>query len=258
VARHALHAAEGSDWFWWYSHRNSSDQDALFDRLFRHALARVYESLGDEPPAWLSEPIQQAAQASDHRPATGYITPTLSASPYPGEAWARAASLRPAAASTGTMQRAAGIIERLFVGHDPARLFLRLDLRESVDGFDTLIYLGVASDHPANQRVDAHFLDPDDAPRELIAHWLIRRDAGQAASFLYRADGRAGWRAEGPLLAAVGERSFEASVSLETLGYSLNHEIRVYVVLARDGQVSAALPERKMATLRLPKFSTKP
>ena len=258
VARHALHAAEGSDWFWWYSHRNSSDQDALFDRLFRHALARVYESLGDEPPAWLSEPIQQAAQASDHRPATGYITPTLSASPYPGEAWARAASLCPAAASTGTMQRAAGIIERLFVGHDPARLFLRLDLRESVDGFDTLIYLGVASDHPANQRVDAHFLDPDDAPRELIAHWLIRRDAGQAASFLYRADGRAGWRAEGPLLAAVGERSFEASVSLETLGYSLNHEIRVYVVLARDGQVSAALPERKMATLRLPKFSTKP
>jgi len=258
AARHALHAAEGSDWFWWYSHRNSSDQDALFDRLFRHALTRVYESLGDEPPAWLFEPIQQAAQATDYRPATGYITPPLTAAPYPGEAWAKAASLRPAAASTGTMQRAAGIIERLFVGHDPARLYLRLDLRQSIDEFDTLIYLGDATDRPANQRVDARFLDPDDAPRELIAQWLIRRDASQAAPFLYRADGRAGWRAEGPLQAAIGERSFEASVSLETLGYSLNDEIRIYMVLAHGGQVSAALPERKMATLKLPEFSTKP
>ncbi len=258
AARHALHAAEGSDWFWWYSHRNSSDQDALFDRLFRHALARVYESLGNEPPAWLAEPIQQAAHTTDHRPATGYITPALTASPYPGEAWARAASLHPAAASTGTMQRAAGIIERLFVGHDPARLFLRLDLRQSIDNFDTLIYLGESSRNPANQRVDAQFPDPDDAPRELVAHWLIRRDAGHATPFLYRADGRAGWRAQGPLLAAFGEKTFEASVSLETLGYSLNHEIRVYVVLARDGQVSAALPERKMATLKLSAFSTKP
>ncbi len=257
AARHALHAAEGSDWFWWYSHRNSSDQDALFDRLYRHALARVYEALGDEPPAWLSEPIQQAALAADHRPATGYVTPKLSASPYPGEAWAPAASLLPASASTGTMQRAVGVIERLFVGHDPTRLFLRLDLRQSIDDFDTLIYLGDASGRPANQRVDAHFWDPDDAPRELAAHWLIRRDAGHPTPFLFGADGQAGWRAEGPLLATVGEKSFEASVPLATLGYSLNSEIRIYVVLSHDGQVSAALPEHRMAILKLPAFLTK-
>lgn len=258
AARHALHAAEGSDWFWWYSHRNSSDQDALFDGLFRHALTQVYKALGDEPPAWLSEPIRQTAQATDHRPATAYVAPKLIASPYPSEAWAPAASWQPASASTGTMQRAAGIIERLFVGHDPTRLFLRLDLRRNLDEFDTLIYLGDISSRPAQQRVDAHFFDPDDAPRELVAHWLIRRDAGQPTPFLYRADGRAGWQAEGPLLAAVGAKSFEASIPLAALGLSLNSDIRIYVVLAHNGQVAAALPERKMATVKLQAFPRQP
>jgi hypothetical protein len=254
AARHALHAAEGSDWFWWYSHRNNSDQDALFDRHFRHTLAAIYEALGDEAPAWLAEPIHQAALAADRRPATGYIKPNLNAAAYPGEAWARAASLQPAGASTGTMQRAAGIIERLFVGHDATRLILRLDLREPVDQFDTLIYLDGASGCAANQRVDAHFEDPDAAPSDLAACWLIRRYAGLPTPFLYSADGRGGWRAEGPVLAAVGQRVLETTVPFATLGFSLDKEIKIYVVLARNGQVSAALPERKMAVLPLSSF----
>ena len=254
AARHALYAAEGSDWFWWYSHRNSSDQDALFDRLFRHALAATYEGLGDEAPAWLAEPIHQAALAADHRPATGYVNPVLNAPAYPGESWAPAASLQPAGASTGTMQRAAGVIERLFVGHDTTRLLLRMDLREPIDQFDTLIYLGDATGCTANQRVDAHFADPDAARRDLAACWLIRHDAGHTTPFLYGADGRGGWRAEGPILAAIGEKVMELSVPLATLRFSLGREIKIYVALARNGQVSAALPERKMAMLSLPRF----
>ena len=60
TAWRALYAAEGSDWFWWYSHRNRSDQDAIFDELFRHDLAAVYEALGQETPAWLERPIREA------------------------------------------------------------------------------------------------------------------------------------------------------------------------------------------------------
>ncbi|MGH2499305.1 MAG: glycoside hydrolase family 57 protein, partial [Candidatus Limnocylindria bacterium] len=33
--RRPLLAAEGSDWFWWYSSRNSSPEDLVFDELFR-------------------------------------------------------------------------------------------------------------------------------------------------------------------------------------------------------------------------------
>ena len=41
--------AEGSDWFWWYSPRNCSDQDALFDHAFQDYLAAAYRVMGDAP-----------------------------------------------------------------------------------------------------------------------------------------------------------------------------------------------------------------
>ena len=40
-----IYAAEGSDWFWWYGPDFTTDNDALFDRLFRQHLKSVYEHL---------------------------------------------------------------------------------------------------------------------------------------------------------------------------------------------------------------------
>ena len=48
--RQALLVAEGSDWFWWYSSRNSSPEDNVFDDLFRANLEVVWWSGGTEPP----------------------------------------------------------------------------------------------------------------------------------------------------------------------------------------------------------------
>ncbi len=250
----ALYAAEGSDWFWWYSHRNSSDQDALFDRLFRHNVGAIYTALGDEPPVWLAEPIYQASLAADHRPATGYVAPKLTAPPHPGEAWAPAASLRPAGASSGTMQRASGLIERCFVGHDPTRIYLRLDLRQPLDRFDTLIYLSGPATATANQRVDATFPDPDMVPREFAAAWQIRRDAGQSSPFLFEALGQGAWRAVGPANAAAGEKVLEIELPLAVLGLHLGEDVSVFVVLAAGGQVVASLPERNAAIIPLRTF----
>lgn len=52
-----LLAAEGSDWFWWYSDENSSANDADFDALFRHRLQEVYRALEVAPPEYLDQPI---------------------------------------------------------------------------------------------------------------------------------------------------------------------------------------------------------
>ncbi len=49
--RRSLLVAEGSDWFWWYSSRNSSPEDAVFDELFRANLEVVWWWGGAEPPA---------------------------------------------------------------------------------------------------------------------------------------------------------------------------------------------------------------
>ncbi len=48
--RQPLMVAEGSDWFWWYSSRNSSPEDAVFDALFRANLEVVWWFAGAEPP----------------------------------------------------------------------------------------------------------------------------------------------------------------------------------------------------------------
>jgi alpha-amylase/alpha-mannosidase (GH57 family) len=56
VAR-ALMVAEGSDWFWWYSSRNSSPEDLVFDELFRANLEVVWWWGGTEPPPELRQPL---------------------------------------------------------------------------------------------------------------------------------------------------------------------------------------------------------
>ncbi|HUG56287.1 MAG TPA: glycoside hydrolase family 57 protein [Candidatus Limnocylindrales bacterium] len=55
--RQALMVAEGSDWFWWYSSRNSSPEDLVFDELFRANLQVVWWLAGEEPPEELRAPF---------------------------------------------------------------------------------------------------------------------------------------------------------------------------------------------------------
>jgi hypothetical protein len=53
----SIYIAEGSDWFWWYGDEHSSENDEVFDSLFRENLSNVYRFLGKEPPDVLSIPI---------------------------------------------------------------------------------------------------------------------------------------------------------------------------------------------------------
>lgn len=61
--RRALMVAEGSDWFWWYSSRNASPDDAVFDELFRANLELVWWFAGTEPPPEIRAPFGDAARA---------------------------------------------------------------------------------------------------------------------------------------------------------------------------------------------------
>ncbi len=250
----ALYAAEGSDWFWWYSHRNSSQQDALFDRLFRHNLAAVYEALGDEAPADLAHPISQPPAPGGVQPATGFVSPRLTGAPYPGEAWAAAAAFTPASASSGTMQRAEGLIERLFVGYDARTLYLRLDLRGRLADFDVSIYLGCAHTATINQRPRDRYPDPDQAPTSLTLCCQIALPHDHQAPFLYRAAGQDAWAAVGPLASARGERVLEVAAPLDALGLSLGSAPCVLATVAQGGVIVAQIPEREMATVPLMKW----
>ena len=58
-AFHALYAAEGSDWFWWFGDDQESGHDDVFDDLFRTHLRSVYTLLGVEPSAAIAAALAE-------------------------------------------------------------------------------------------------------------------------------------------------------------------------------------------------------
>ncbi|VAX12879.1 Amylopullulanase [hydrothermal vent metagenome] len=54
-AARQLAICEGSDWFWWFGDYNSAESVSDFESLYRMHLSNLYQILGQEPPAYLSE-----------------------------------------------------------------------------------------------------------------------------------------------------------------------------------------------------------
>ncbi len=49
----SLYIAEGSDWFWWYGDDHSSENDEIFDFLFRKILRMYIDSPVRSPQRYL-------------------------------------------------------------------------------------------------------------------------------------------------------------------------------------------------------------
>jgi alpha-amylase/alpha-mannosidase (GH57 family) len=247
----AIYVAEGSDWFWWYYSRNSSDQDYLFDKAFRGHLASVYMTLGLPVPTWLDEPIAGLATPVHHRPVAAYITPHLSAAPAVSLEWTGAGFLDPAA-STGTMQKGHTLIRRLYYGYNPADLFLRLELNEPVAPYQVAFYLTAPGRRKANQRVRFADTNPALGPSGVGLAWEILLPAGRHEATLYRADGQEIWRAVAHLSAvAVGERAVELAVSLKGLGLQMGDNLELAVTLSQDEVLTETLPVRDTLSFNL-------
>jgi alpha-amylase/alpha-mannosidase (GH57 family) len=56
-ATRQLAVCEGSDWFWWFGEKNSSESVNDFDQLFRAQLKNLYKLLKLEAPANLEEAL---------------------------------------------------------------------------------------------------------------------------------------------------------------------------------------------------------
>lgn len=216
--RRLLHVAEGSDWFWWYSVRNSSEQDALFDHTFLAYLATAYYAIGQAPPPRALLPIQGLNQQPVVR--RGFLTPRLVADPDPQAGWAGAGVVR-ASPSVGAMQRASFGLQALRYANDDAFLYLRVDLGVPLADHHLEIHLRTETDR-----------------------YLLSLGRGQTTVFLYRfANGvPVGLGAVG---ATLGEQVLEMAVPLARLGL---HPVRaglavgMAVVLDPGAEASERLP----------------
>jgi alpha-amylase/alpha-mannosidase (GH57 family) len=130
-AKRALLRAEGSDWFWWYGDDFSSDNDALFDELFRRNLIAVHELLDHAPPLLLEHPIG----GDETRPSTvaprALISPVIDGRKAPWLDWVDAGLYIPTGAS-GSMTQTTRYVEEMRFGFDLERLYLRLDTNPRV------------------------------------------------------------------------------------------------------------------------------
>jgi alpha-amylase/alpha-mannosidase (GH57 family) len=238
----AIYIAEGSDWFWWYYSRNVSDQDQLFDRAFRGHLASVYTAVGLPVPDWLEIPIAGLAVPAYYRPATAYITPHLSAASAVSLEWTGAGYLEPLP-SVGAMQRGYLAFRRLYFGYNPADLFLRLELNETLASYQVALYLAVPGRRKFNRRVRFADTNPLLELSSVGLSWEILLPPGRHEATVNQADGQEIWRPAASLATvAVGETAVEFAVALKGLGLQLGDSVEVVATLVKDDVLVEALP----------------
>ncbi len=223
----AIDISEGSDWFWWYSRNNSSDQDLLFDQTFRAHLAVVYDSMGQPLPDWVVNPIASAGHvlASLAQP-VAFITPSLQALVDPVPEWNGAAVIRSLPAA-GAMQRADAApnpLQIMRVGYDRQFLYVRLETASDVHD----LHVGCAL------RVER-----DQAPPQL---WTVRVFAGEKTAHVYQFVDATGWTPAGDVSAAAKGRVCEIAVPLAKLALKPGATMAVQAEVMTHGGYVSQLP----------------
>ena len=225
-AEGCLHAAQGSDWFWWYGRENYTPDIDIFDNLFRINLQKIYGILGQPVPAALGEPIPASTPADRMR----VVAPRDSMEALvDGEAsdyfeWLDAGRVD-ILSYGGAMNIANPLVKTLYFGFDPVHLFLRIDTKKHArtyfeNGFSLRLLL-----------------------RSGTASWQgeIGFD-GRQPEIKAQAAGGAG---------AVG-RIIEWRVPLEALATGEGGEFQLQMFWSFNGQPFQSIPARESLTLKVP------
>ncbi len=122
-----IYAAEGSDWFWWYGPDFHTDNDDLFDGLFRQHLKNVYLICGALIPPELEVPITRAKAVQVYERPRELISPNIDGRASSYFEWIGAGCYE-AGSEQGAMYRAERIAEKMYFGFSEEALYVRLDL----------------------------------------------------------------------------------------------------------------------------------
>lgn len=127
AARRAMYAAEGSDWFWWYGPDFTTENDPLFDDLFRAQLRAVYAACGAVAPAALETPLTERDAEPLATPPTRYITPGVNGAQATYFEWSGAGRYQGRLDHT-TMARRGQIVREILFGNDDRYLYLHAEI----------------------------------------------------------------------------------------------------------------------------------
>ncbi|NJN23182.1 MAG: glycoside hydrolase [Acaryochloridaceae cyanobacterium RL_2_7] len=247
----ALYAAEGSDWFWWFGEGHSSNQDAMFDQLFREHLIALYKELNEEIPDVLYHPLESHEQPLNARP-QGFIHPLIDGQADEQD-WNFAGRIT--VAGRGTMHKSS-LVQRIYYGFDHLKFYFRLDFQAGQKaGIDTPnelhLYWYYVDQTLYNSPIVLDNLKDKGPLSYHYRHHLTLHLPNLQADFEEAID-YGNWEPREHQVQAAVDKSLEFSVPWANLSVQPDWGLNILVVLAQDGTFVEHLPEDAFIPFNVP------
>ena len=248
----ALYAAEGSDWFWWFGEGHSSNQDVMFDRLFREHLMAIYHALNEPVPPHLHQSVETHEAKGDRRPQT-FIHPVINGIGDEQD-WDKAGRIEIGGAR-GTMHRSSEI-QRLFYGLNHLNFYLRLDVKAGVKpGQDLPNELHLLWFYPGltlyNSRAPLDQI-PAQAPLNYLFHHHLGINLLTESVWFEEAVENFSWHTRASRAEVAFDQCLELAVPWADLHIEPDSKLNIIAVLADNGEYRSYLPEDSLITLQSP------
>ena len=248
----ALYAAEGSDWFWWFGEGHSSNQDEMFDQLFREHLIALYQALAEPVPENLHYPLEEHEGSPDHRPHS-FIHPIINGV-VDEQDWDNAGRMTIAGAR-GTMHRSS-TIQRLWYGLDHLNFYMRFDFQVGKrPGIDSPPELHLLWFYPGqtmnNSRIPLGQV-PDQSPLNYRYHHHLGIDLTNHHIWLEEAADHDQWHGRSHNAQMGLDQCLEIAVPWNDLHLEPDWPLELVIVLAKHGEFVEYLPENMMVPLQVP------
>ena len=248
----ALYAAEGSDWFWWFGEGHSSNQDAMFDQLFREHLSAIYHALNEPVPQNLYQPIDKHKAHQEQSPQS-FIHPTINGIGDEQD-WERAGRIEVGGAR-GTMHRSSAV-QRLFYGLDHRSFYLRLDFKtgtkpgKDIPGeLHLLWYYPQIPNH--NSPAPIAYL-PDEVPLNYYFHHHLGINLITESVWLQEAQANGMWQTRSCNAEAVFDQCLEIAVPWTDLHIQPDYPLEIIAIFADKGEYRSYVPENHFISLQAP------
>ncbi|MDX2216567.1 MAG: glycoside hydrolase [Oculatellaceae cyanobacterium bins.114] len=249
----ALYAAEGSDWFWWFGEGHSSNQDAMFDQLFREHLTALYGALNEPVPADVRRPVEEHTGQGDHQPQS-FIHPVIDGRGDEQD-WDKAGRIEIGGAR-GTMHQSS-VIQRIWYGVDHLNLYLRVDFKAgSRPGIDFPAELHLLWFYPDRtmHNSPAPIADlPDDAPMNYLFHHHLGINLLTQKVWFQEAGEHFQWKTLNHGAQVCFELCLEVAIPWADLnGIGPDWSLRLVVMLVEEGRFVGHIPENALIPVNVP------
>jgi alpha-amylase/alpha-mannosidase (GH57 family) len=229
-----IYAAEGSDWFWWYGGDFVTDNDLIFDELFRTHLQNVYRIVGVPVPDVLKTNICRSEVAHEVRKPTELITPQIDGQVTSFYEWS-GAGVYEAGRSLGAMYRSERIVEAIHFGTDLKQFYLRVDLLPRTE-------------MPKRAVLRVNFIQPHH--HAIVVPQLHR--SGAMKGELLDTNPATGYHALGELTQIASGRIVELAVPFSMLHWEQRDEVAFFIQLLEDDVELERHPEMGTLSFTVP------